>query len=57
MCVNEQNAQYVHGEHLGSLFKMTSYMEFVVKKKAKGVVYNINVFNGKLMTRINKKIW
>jgi hypothetical protein len=35
---------------------MTSYMELVVKKEAKGVVYNFNVFNGKLMARINKKI-
>jgi hypothetical protein len=57
MCVNEQNAQYVHGEYLGSLFKMISYMELVVKKEAKGIVYNLNVFNGKLMARINKKIW
>jgi hypothetical protein len=36
---------------------MTSYMELVVKKEAKGVVYNLYVFNGKLMARINKKIW
>jgi CRISPR/Cas system-associated protein Csm6 len=55
MCVNEQNAQYVHGEYLGSLFKMTSYMELVVKKEAKGIVYNLNVFNGKLMARIIRR--
>jgi hypothetical protein len=48
MCVNEQNAQYVHGEYLGSLFKMTSYMELVVKKEAKGVVYNLKCIQWKV---------
>ncbi len=32
-------------------------LQLVIDKEAKGAMYNFNVFNGKLLARMNQKIY